>query len=565
MNIFVRMIYRVSLVFLFALISQAIIAQQATTQNGIPFYIRNFLEPGDPEIKPLIEGRLLFSSVVVHRFYTEREFIPAWISNENVLTERAYEMRYEIQQSKFDGLNPADYHLDQIQYLINKYEMARRQGESISNTELASLDLLLSDAFVMLSSHIFNGKVDPESLKTVWNIQRKRPDLMFDQRLQIALEEGSIRRSLQELYPSFAIYRPMREGLRRLFDDSNRLQNTSLENWKELKVNKSIRVGESSSLIPDITERLNFWGYLKAYTPHKEKLYTEELEDGVKKIQKLFGLDPDGVIGQGTLYALNQSPKDLIKKTAVNLERLRWLPDTLKEQELILVNTANFQLDFIQRRDTILSSRVIVGRSFHSTPQFSALMSYLVFSPTWTVPPSILRGEVIPGMRKDPEYMAKRRMRLLTFTGQEVPITSIDWSKATAAGFPYMVRQDPGDHNSLGLVKFMFPNKYHVYIHDTPGRALFEREDRALSYGCIRIQKPFDLAKLLLDYDESWTEDRIRNAMRQSREQVVNLNRKIPVVILYLTYWTNPEGEVFFRRDIYNRDEEVYEALSVNR
>jgi murein L,D-transpeptidase YcbB/YkuD len=550
---------------LFTLLLFQAMAQEESIQNGASSFIRGFLEPADPLQKPMVEGQRLFSSVVVHRFYTEREFRSAWLEEDTILLELAYEMRYEIQQAKFDGLQAKDYHLSAIEGLFAKYEMSRNSGRALPRIELAALDLLLSDAFVMLSSHLYNGKVEPEQLRTIWNIQRSSPDLQIDQRLHEAIEQGSIRRSIQELYPTFSIYRPMREGLRVLYDDFSRFQIEQQTDWKELKISKAIKVGDRSSIIPEIINRLSFWRYLPEDFEDSGKEYNIALEEAVKKLQEKFGMEPDGIIGQGTLYALNQSPERLIKKAVVNLERLRWLPDSLKEQELIIVNTANFQFDFIQRKDTLLTSKVIVGRSAHATPQFSAMMSYLVFSPTWTVPPSILRQEVIPGMRKDQQYMAKRNMRLLDFSGQEVSVSNVDWSKVSAAGFPYMVRQDPGAHNALGLVKFMFPNKHHVYIHDTPTRTLFDREDRALSYGCIRIQKPFDLAKLLLQHDQDWTDDRINQSMRQSRERVVNLDRKIQVVILYLTYWTNSRGQIFFRRDIYNRDSEIYLALTQKR
>jgi L,D-transpeptidase YcbB len=279
----------------------------------------------------------------------------------------------------------------------------------------------------------------------------------------------------------------------------------------------------------------------------EEKIYDSIMESGIKILQKRHGLEPDGVIGQGTIRASNMTPEQLIITASVNLERLRWLPDSIKDLELILVNTANFQLDFIQKRDTVLSSRVIVGKSYHSTPQFSSPMSYIVFSPTWTVPSSITRNEIIPSIKKDNQYLAKKNMKLLTSSGSIVDPNTIDWSKVNPRNFPYIVRQEPGEQNSLGLVKFMFPNKYSVYIHDTPSRSLFAREDRALSHGCIRIQKPFELAKLLLSFDPNWTDEKIQNAMKQTKEQTVMLDRKIPVVILYLTSWTDGKGNSYFR------------------
>lgn len=538
--------------------------QQVSLENDIPSYIRNYLESQSPDERPQIAGEDLFSSVVVFRFYGERNFSPAWIADKKLL-EIAYEMRYELEQSKFDGLNPDDYHLSLINSYFERIESAQKTAGVLNNNDLAAIDVLLTDAFVMLSSHLYQGKVDPESLKTTWNIQRNNPELKIDSRLERALLEGSIRKNLEELYPSFIIYKKMRDGLRRVFEDQERFEKDAIASWKSLKTDKSIKPEESNNIIPEIRKRLIFWGFINPYQPEDEKHYDSTMQEGVKILQKRHGMEPDGVIGQGTIYASNQTPKDLIATSSVNLERLRWLPDSIKDLELILVNVANFQLDYILKRDTLLSSRVIVGKSYHSTPQFSAPMSYIVFSPTWTIPSSITRNEIIPAIKKDHQYLAKKNMKLLTSSGTSVDPATVDWSKVSPRNFPYIVRQEPGEQNSLGLVKFMFPNKYSVYIHDTPSRSLFAREDRALSHGCIRIQKPFELAKLLLQFDSRWTDEKIHAAMRQSREQTVILDRKIPVVILYLTYWTNTNGDSFYRRDIYGRDLEIYKSLKEKR
>ncbi len=537
-----------------------VFCQQINQENGTPNYIRNYLEGQSPDESPQISGEDLFSSVVISQFYGERNFSPAWFKEKKLL-EIAYEMRYEIEQSKFDGLNPYDYHLVLINSYFEKIETGQKKGEKVNNADLAAVDVLLTDAFVMLSSHLSKGKVDPESLKTTWNIQRNTPELRIDLRLKSALANGSIRKSFEELYPSFTIYKKMREGLRQLFEDQERFNKGTMATWKPLKTDKSIKPGESNNIIPEIRKRLYFWNFLPAYEPIEEKIYDSIMESGIKALQKRHGLEPDGVIGQGTIRAANMTPEQLIITASVNLERLRWLPDGIKDLELILVNTANFQLDFIQKRDTVLTSRVIVGKSYHSTPQFSAPMSYIVFSPTWTVPSSITKNEIIPAVKKDNQYLAKKNMKLLTSSGTIVNPSTIDWSKINSRNFPYIVRQEPGEQNSLGLVKFMFPNKYSVYIHDTPSRSLFAREDRALSHGCIRIEKPFELAKLLLSFDANWTDEKIQNAMIQTKEQTVMLDRKIPVVILYLTSWTDGKGNSYFREDIYNRDAEIFSSL----
>jgi murein L,D-transpeptidase YcbB/YkuD len=222
------------------------------------------------------------------------------------------------------------------------------------------------------------------------------------------------------------------------------------------------------------------------------------------------------------------------------------------------VNIANYQLDYLSNRDTLFSTRVIVGKKYHESPIFSSAMSYIVFSPYWNLPTSIVRNEVMPAVRKNPNYIAEKNMEVVTFSGKYVDPTTVNWS---GKSIPYMVRQKPGEHNSLGLVKFMFPNEHSVYIHDTPARSLFTREDRALSHGCIRIQDPASFAGVLLKADKSWTTEKINTAMHQSYEQIVNLDRKIPVVLLYLTFWADSKGQGHFRQDIYDRDEEVLKAL----
>ena len=555
-------IMRKTFTVLFLLIYQLTLGQEVINlPPSQDLLIRQLIESTQTESKSRVAGRLLYSSVVIQNFYQDRNFEFAW-SNGQKLYEIAYEMRYEIQQAKFDGLNPFDYHLDAINTLFGQLENQQKSGVAPDPLALASADILLSDAYILLSSHLYLGKVDPESLKTSWNIQRNAPELKVDQRLSDALANGSIRKSLEELYPQLSIYKLMRDGLRETYDFEQKARQSNNNSWKPLKADKSIKVGDSHAAIPEIRQRLQFWGFLKeAYPVDNERVYDSLLVPAVMRIQLRFGMEADGVIGQGTLHALNQSPEALVQIAAVNLERLRWLPHQIKEQELIVVNTANFQLDYLVNRDTLLSSRVIVGKSYHSTPQFNAEMSYLVFSPTWTVPASITRNEIIPAIKRNNNYLQEKNMKVLTSSGAVIDPSTIDWSKVNPRNFPYVIRQDPGQQNSLGLVKFMFPNKYSVYIHDTPSRSLFAREDRALSHGCIRIQKPFEFAKILLAHDESWTDDRIRLAMNQSTERTVTLNRKIPVVILYLTYWANSRGEYFFRRDIYNRDQEIWTAL----
>jgi murein L,D-transpeptidase YcbB/YkuD len=522
-------------------------------QSTIQDQIRLKLENIQPGASLTIRDQKLSSSDEIYSFYSNRAFEEAW-SSEGVLTELAYELRFEIRQSKFDGLNPHDYHLGIIDAFFETFESNKKNKVPNDQAELVDLELFLSNAFFQLSAHLDRGKVDPSLLKSTWGISPKPLKVNYSELLSSAIEQGDIRRNLEKLYPKFTIYKRGREVIRALEEKS---KSDSLT-WKPVKIEKTIKVGESNNSIPIIRQRLQFWGYMGQYELEDPKVYDSSLFKGVQEFQMKNGMEPDGALGKNSIAGINNSPSVLMDRAAVNMERLRWLPDTVKEAEIILVNIANYRLDYINKLDTIFSSKVIVGLRYHATPIFSAPMSYIVFSPFWNIPNSIARNEIIPAIRKNPNYLSQKNMEVVTFSGQPVDPGSVNWSAKT---FPYMIRQRPGGSNSLGLVKFMFPNKYSVYIHDTPSRSLFEREDRALSHGCIRLQNPAEFAKILLSEMPGWTEERIQEAMNRKSELIVNLNRKIPVVLVYLTFWADSRGQANFRQDVYNRDEEILTLL----
>ncbi|WP_114751747.1 L,D-transpeptidase family protein [Pleomorphovibrio marinus] len=536
----------------------SLLAQEVKLDDGVTFEIRNLYESHAMESSWMIGERRLYHPNTGLQFYAQRNFKPAW-SSLYELSCKAYEMKYHLHQSKFDGLTPSDYHVEVIDQLVAQVEEAKREGETLSSLELAALDILLTDAFITYGTHLNVGKIDPEHSKTGWEIQKKQPNKDILRKLELGLEETSIRVQLESLWPGFTMYGRMRTSLMELYEMLAEMPNQ----WPQLSLSTAIKPNESHALIPAIRERVAYW---EGSDADEERVtdgvnYDSTLLEQLKDFQTKNGLQPDGVIGQATLRALNKSPNDLIRQATVNMERLRWLPDTTLS-EFILVNIANYSMDYIRKGDTLLHSKAIVGKSYRKTPVFNAAMTYLVFSPTWTVPPTILRNDVIPAVKKDPGYLKAKNMRLLTYSGQEVSPANVDWNSISASNFPYMVRQDPGPSNSLGWVKFMFPNKYNVYIHDTPSRELFMREDRALSSGCVRIQKPLELATFLLADQPLWTQDRIRSSMFGGKEQTVMLKRPIPVVLLYLTFWTDSEGVAMFRQDIYSRDEDLFKALS---
>jgi murein L,D-transpeptidase YcbB/YkuD len=515
--------------------------------------LRTKLELKNPGEKILVRGKELKSGALIHTFYADRSFEEIW-SEGGVLLELAYEMRFEIRQSKYDGLNPENYNLSLIESFFQTFEANKESQKENEAGDLASFDLLLTNSFFTLSEHLERGKIDPSQLKGRWNIERKSQRNNYRELLAKVIVEKDVRRNLESLYPSFVIYKKGREVIRAL---DNRVKTDTL-NWKPVKVDKSIKVGDSNSSIPALRDRLDYWGFLPDYTPEDPRVYDSVMYRGVVDFQAKNGLEQDGAIGKNTASGLNASPEALMDKAAVNLERLRWLPDTIQNLEMILVNIANFELDYIIKLDTLFSSKVIVGKLYHESPIFTAPMSYIVFSPYWNIPSSIARKEIIPAIRRNSNYLSQKNMEVVNYSGRVIDPSTVNWSSKS---FPYMIRQRPGGGNSLGLVKFMFPNSYNVYIHDTPAKSLFERENRAMSHGCIRLQNPSRFAELLLKNDPSWTPERIDQAMHRGSELIVNLQRKIPVVLLYLTFWADSNGEPHFRQDIYSRDAEVLSLL----
>ncbi|WP_160111228.1 L,D-transpeptidase family protein [Algoriphagus boritolerans] len=519
--------------------------------------LQNRLELAADEEQLRIGEKLLHSSEELRIFYTERDFAEAWSQN-GKLTKLGEELKFELAESRYDGLDPEDYHASEIEVLFQAISDQKGKLKSKPFAELADLDLMLTDAFFSLARDLEIGKVDPSTLKSGWDLGVNTPSINYNELLNESIRRGSIKEGLESLYPEFKIYKKGREVIRDL--DEKRKVDT-LE-WKTVSLEKSLKMGDSHEAIPGLRDRLIFWGFLKPYDFKNPLVFDEQMELGLKQYQRNNGMEPDGTIGNLTAESLNNSPANLMDIAAVNMERLRWLSDTLRDSELILVNVANFQLDYLNKLDTVLTAKVIVGKEYNESPVFSAPMTYIAFSPYWNIPASITKEEIAPAVRKNPNYLAQKNMEVVTSSGEPVNVKPKDWSTDP---FPYLVRQKPGGSNSLGLVKFMFPNEHSIYIHDTPARSLFELENRALSHGCIRIQDPAKFAALLLKDDPTWTSEKIDSAMNQKEEQIVQLKKHIPVVIFYLTFWADSNGAPHFRSDIYNRDQEVLAALKRRR
>jgi murein L,D-transpeptidase YcbB/YkuD len=278
--------------------------------------------------------------------------------------------------------------------------------------------------------------------------------------------------------------------------------------------------------------------------------------------QARHGLEPDGVIGRQTFAALNKLPVERIRQLDASLERWRWLPEDLGDT-FVLVNIAGFEMTMVRAGEEILRQRVIVGRPYRQTPVFSDRIRYLVFNPTWTVPRKLMVEDQLPIIRSDPGYLERMNFKVYRGWGAnrvEVDPATIDWHTLSANNFPYQLVQEPGPMNALGQIKFMFPNQYDIYLHDTPGQALFGRAERTLSSGCIRVERPFELAERLLEGNSSWSRANIDRAIELRDPVNAMLRTPIPVHLQYWTVWVDHSGTIQFRNDIYGRDQRLIDC-----
>ncbi|KPL19646.1 MAG: hypothetical protein AMJ92_02290 [candidate division Zixibacteria bacterium SM23_81] len=508
-------------------------------------------------VPPKIEviDELIHSSNVLPLFYERRAYRPAWSGDSGPLS-RIDDLIKAIGQADREGLRPADYHLARLQTTLEEIRQNQKKRLPLNPHRLADLDLLATDAFLILGSHYLAGRINPETIDPEWVANRRETDLAVV--LQKALDANHIKAALEDLLPQQPGYGRLKEALLKYRDLSAR------GGWPSVPDGPKLQKGDRGLRVALLRSRLVSEGVLRQGESVEAELFDNLLDEAVRQFQQRHGLDTDGVVGPATLGALNVSAQERVRQIEVNMERWRWLPQELGQQ-YILVNIANFELDVVEDGQPILVMKVVVGMDYRRTPVFSDKMTYLVLSPCWNVPPSIAVEDKLPLIRKDPGYLAKQNMKLIGGGGSETkeidPMT-VDWSKVTAESFNYRLRQAPGPWNALGRVKFMFPNKFNVYLHDTPSRELFAKPERTFSSGCIRLEKPIELAQYLLREDPKWSPENILAAIDKRVEQTVQLPKKVPVHLLYWTAWVTEDGAAHFRKDIYGRDKLVAAALA---
>lgn len=527
--------------------------QSSNVQNEFIESIRNSIELLNTRATIIIGDERIFASNALPLFYERRGFQPVWTGGFE-LNNRIYSLINTLKKAHFEGLRGENYHLSKIETLVAEIKAGKESKKELKTAKYVRLELLLTDAFLVYGSHLLSGKVNPETLNSEWMANRRQTDLAVV--LESAITSNQIENSLKELLPPQLGYNELKSILKKYIDIEKN------GGWSILPENIKFRKGEQDSLIINLRRRLFLTGDFPT-TDADKGIFDEAVETALKKFQVRHGLDADGVMGKATIKALNVPVSERIGQIEVNMERWRWLPQDLGSNH-IRVDIANFTLSIYENGQNTLNFKVIVGKDYRRTPVFSDKITYIVLSPYWNVPNNIAVQDILPQIKNDIGYLRDRNIRIYRNNGNfdvELDPSQIDWSTIAKENFGFVLRQDPGPNNALGDVKFMFPNKFNVYIHDTPSKALFEKTERAFSSGCIRIEKPLDLAEYLLRNNPKWDKTKIMEIISKRTEYTVRLDTPTPIHILYWTAWVDKNGVMQFRKDLYERDKSLYDAL----
>ncbi|HSI70030.1 MAG TPA: L,D-transpeptidase family protein, partial [Gillisia sp.] len=413
----------------------------------------------------------------------------------------------------------------------------------------SSLDVIMTDAFLLYGKHLSSGKTNPKDLHEIWDVPSEKINHLA--LLEEALDDNDLDHALEVLRPNHKIYNELKKSLKEYRELS-----ADFDKFDPIPEGETVEPDENDPRLPQIADRLKFFGHLKNISS-TENEYTPEIAEAVKIFQEQNGIENDGIIGNNTIRFLNKGYDDRMDQILVNMERWRWYPRDLGEH-FILVNIANYRLQVVKDGDTVRTHKTMVGTEARKTPVFSREIKHLVFNPDWTIPPTIQNKDVIPGMKRNSNYLANRNIKIYDQTGGEVNPSSVNWSGQEAQNLTY--RQNPGASNPLGRVKIMYPNEYLIYLHDTPSKALFERNSRAESSGCVRVEDAIGLAKYLLDDQDEYSSGKIDDIIESGEMTHVNMKQKVNVHHFYWTAWRE-NGSTRFTEDIYNYDSKLLEAL----
>jgi L,D-transpeptidase YcbB len=504
----------------------------------------------------LCEGAVIHAPAVIQNLYRSRAFQPAWVDLDGPRSQVNVFLDI-VRLAKIEGLKPEEYHLNEITALISEWRSNQDNNFQFSIDKQINLELLLTDALVAYGFHLINGRVDPGRLDPEWLLYPRDLDL-YDV-IENVMNTGKIEAVFQRLIPHDPYYRRLKQTLA-VYANIARTGG-----WPVIPQPRSLKTkADYSHYLSLLRQRLLLTGDLSPTESSHRPVYDEGIKNAVRRFQKRHGLKADGVISRAALKVMNVPVEERIRQITLNLERLRWLPENVGNP-YIFVNITDFELTVFQNDRVVMDMPIVVGRQNQRTSVFSGKMTYIELNPYWNIPKTIAAKEILPAVQKDTAYLTKKKIKVIEYRRRqekEVDPATIDWSKIHPDKLRYSFRQDFGSGNALGRIKFMFPNKFDIYLHDTPERHLFKRTQRTFSHGCIRIAKPIDLAEYLLNNENGWNRKKITAEIGKGKRQVLKLKHPMGVHIIYLTAWTDHQDIVQFRNDIYKGDAILYQALN---
>ncbi len=493
---------------------------------------------------PRVAGVGLASVPVLAEVYRARDFQRVWREQGQVT-----DLLQAIARSTDEGLSPSDFHDRALTRLLGGKDLSRLTVQTRDEA-----DLLLTDSLLRYLHHRLFGKLDPVAIDR--KLHYADPPTLDDMVMQLgaALDAPDLGDHLTHLVREPAFYARLKEGLSRY--------RVAAANggWDTIPAGAKLIPGARDQRVAALRERLRASGEYQGPSPADPKVYDKGLQEAVKAFQGSHGLPADAVVGSRTLAELNVPVVERIGQIRVNLERMRWVYRDLPEGYL-LVDVVGFQVYLMQGSEVEWSTRAQVGRADRPTPSFRDQLEYLELNPTWTVPPTILKDDILPKARVNPGYVAKKGLKAIDRNGRSVPLSAVNWH-LPASRFPYTLRQDGGgDKAALGKIKFMFPNRFSVYLHDTPSRRFFNQPVRMTSSGCVRVDKPFELAERVLGEPKRWSVESLQGLVSSGKTRTVRLKEPLTIILAYWTADGLGGGKVQFRDDIYGRDATLLAAL----
>ncbi|WP_281994599.1 L,D-transpeptidase family protein [Ruegeria faecimaris] len=472
-------------------------------------------------------------------FYRERGFVPVWVGDTAAHAERRQRLIEGLSAVELHGL-PANAY--DAQGLVDRLQSAK------SARELGAVEVELTRVFAAYAQDMRTGLLRPSDIDDGL-VRKVEPTSTAGHLRGLTTSEDAA--YFDQLAPSSTQYRALMK------------QKLALEElvrqggWGTTVPQAKLELGDTGPAVIAMRNRLVEMGFMN---PTASPVFDDALLAGVQRFQIAHGLAADGVAGPGTITELNRTASDRLKAVYVALERERWLPRERGERH-ILVNQADFSAKIVDDGFITFETRAVIGKNTHDrrSPEFSDKMEHMVINPSWYVPRSIITKEYLPQLQSNPNAVG--HIQITDRSGRQVNRGAVDFTQFTASNFPFAMRQPPSKSNALGLVKFMFPNKHNIYLHDTPQKSLFARESRAFSHGCIRLAQPFEFAYALLAKQEENPKAFFHRILATGKETTVKLEQHVPVHLIYRTAFIGPKGEVQYRRDVYGRDQKIWNAL----